>query len=70
MSPTLRRYWVTLRLDPGRTADIALNSTSEWAAGWLARQLHSDLEVLMVRPCTKQNHCVDTPTDSLPPLRP
>lgn len=45
----LRSYWVTVRLDPGRTKDFRVKARSEWSAGWLWRQLHPADAVLMVR---------------------
>jgi hypothetical protein len=46
----LRDWWVTVRLDVGRTRDCQIQAASAWSAGWLYRQLHSDADVVMVRP--------------------
>lgn len=42
-------WWVTLRLDPGRSCDVRVRARSEWSAGWLARVLHPGVEVMGVR---------------------
>lgn len=47
---TQPEWWVTLRLDPGRTQDIRLSARSAWVAQWLASVLHPGREVLSVRP--------------------
>jgi hypothetical protein len=43
-------WWVTIRLDPTRTRDDLIQARSQYAAGWLYRQLHPTVEVLSVRP--------------------
>lgn len=49
MSPELRDWWVTVRLDPTRTRDYLVAARSAYAAGWLWRQLHPGDDVVMVR---------------------
>jgi hypothetical protein len=43
-------WWVTIRLDACRTRDEVITARSAYAAGWLYRQLHPTVEVLIVRP--------------------
>jgi hypothetical protein len=43
-------WWVTLQLDPQRTMDVRVKARSAWVAGWLARRMFQDVEVLGVRP--------------------
>ena len=43
-------WWVTIRLDACRTRDEVIKARSQYAAGWLYRQLHPGVEVLGVRP--------------------
>ena len=47
---TLHPFWVTVEIDRGRTADIRITARSQWAAGWLYRQLHPEHHILLVRP--------------------
>ena len=47
---TLHSFWVTVELDRGRTTDIRITARSQWAAGWLYRQLHPEHHILLVRP--------------------
>lgn len=49
MNITMRSYWVTVRIDPTRTADHRIVARSPWAASWLYQQLHPGRDVLMVR---------------------
>ena len=53
MHATLHPFWVTVELERGRTADIRLLARSQWAAGWLYRQLHPEQTVLIVRPVAR-----------------
>ena len=50
MSATVvHRYLVTVRLDACRTRDHLVSAPTQWAAGWLWRQLHPEQTVLCVR---------------------
>ena len=48
-----RDWWVTVWVDRQRTADHVVRADSQWAAGWLYRQLHPGAEVLSVRPAKR-----------------
>lgn len=49
MHRDLRDWWVTIRLDACRTRDELIRADSQYAAGWLYRQLHPGVEVIGVR---------------------
>jgi len=46
----LHDWWVTVRLDTCRTCDYRITARSEYAAGWLWRKLHPEMDVIRVRP--------------------
>jgi hypothetical protein len=47
-------WYVTIQLDRCRTRDEIIQARSAYAAGWLFRQLHPNLEVIHVRPARLQ----------------
>lgn len=49
----LLHWWVTIRLDACRTRDEVIQARSQYAAGWLYRQLHPTVEVISVRPVSR-----------------
>jgi hypothetical protein len=49
MPEALSPYWVTVRLDPCRTADRRIMARSDWADWWLGCQLRGSQTVVMVR---------------------
>jgi hypothetical protein len=57
MHRDLRPYWVCIRLDACRTRDELIQARSQYAAGWLFRQLHPGVEVLGVRRCRGARQC-------------
>lgn len=49
---TLHPFWVTVEVERNRTADIRIVARSQFAAGWLYKQLHPDHLILLVRRAT------------------
>ena len=61
-APVVHRYLVTVRIDACRTRDHLVSAPTQWAAGWLWRQLHPYAEVIAVRKAKgygKSNHAED-----------
>jgi len=50
MNATFADWFVTVAVARDRTADHIIRARSQYAAGWLFRQLHPDAEVIAVRP--------------------
>lgn len=51
--PSCSDWWITIRLDACRTRDELIQARSAWSAGWLYRYLHPHIEVLSVRPVSR-----------------